>query len=79
MGTPMDYSEIVHAPNHRSQVAILEAYLKSERVAIAVVDWIRARGWQATAHGGPAGGPLVVIPPRMPLRRGWGSSASTAR
>jgi Pyruvate/2-oxoacid:ferredoxin oxidoreductase delta subunit len=62
MGTPMDYSEIVHAPSHRSQAAILAAYLKSERVAIAVADWIRAWGWQATAHGGPAGGPLVVIP-----------------
>lgn len=58
----MDHAELATAPEPPSVVEVMRQYNRGTRVARAVADWIRERGYEAVPHGGPVGGPLVMVP-----------------
>lgn len=58
----MDHAELATAPEPPSVVEVMRQYNRGTRAARALADWIRVRGFQAVPHGGPVGGPLVMVP-----------------
>ncbi len=58
----MDHAELAAAPEPPSVVEVMRQYNRGTRAARAVADWIRQHGFQAIPHGGPVGGPLVMVP-----------------
>ncbi|MDF1722079.1 MAG: reductive dehalogenase domain-containing protein [Minwuia sp.] len=58
----MDHAELATAPDPPSVVEVMRQYNRGTRVARAVADSIREQGYMAVPHGGPVGGPLVMVP-----------------
>lgn len=49
---------------------VLSTYLRSQRAAFKLASWIRAKGHQATGHGGPKGAPINTL--HAAIRAGLG-------
>ncbi len=58
----MDHAELSAAPSDRSQTEVQKQYDRGSRAAIRLAGWMRENGWDAKPHGGPAAGPVVMIP-----------------
>ncbi len=61
----MDYDELATAPEWPASAEVQRAYNRGTYAARALADWIREQGYQARGHGGPEGGPLLLIPPAI--------------
>jgi ferredoxin len=66
----MDHAELSAAPSDRSQTEVQKQYDRGSRAAIGLAGWMREHGWDAKPHGGPAAGPVVMIP--AAIRAGLG-------
>jgi epoxyqueuosine reductase QueG len=62
LGVAHDYEEIQTAPEERACAEVSRQYARGTRAAKGVASGLRAQGWDATAHGGPMAGPIVLIP-----------------
>ena len=40
---------------------VLGTYLRTQRAAWRLADWIRAQGYDAAGHGGPKGAPIITL------------------
>lgn len=74
IGRQMDYQELatnLEKPDEKWRFwknkfipgvrEVLGTYLRSQKAAWAVADWIRSKGYYARGHGGPKGGPINTL------------------
>jgi epoxyqueuosine reductase len=66
VGVAHDYEEFAQAPsvpgNNRSIVEVGKQYTRAATAANTLANFIRGNGYQATAHEGPMGKALLMIP-----------------
>jgi Pyruvate/2-oxoacid:ferredoxin oxidoreductase delta subunit len=65
IGVAMDHEELSRAPEVASAVEVIRQYNRGTRAARAVANFIQAQGYAARPHGGPAAGPMLLIPPAI--------------
>ena len=65
IGVAHDYDQIKHAPAGQAGGEVVRQYGRGIKAAKDIAAWIRQRGWDATAHGGPMAGPMLLIPPAI--------------
>jgi epoxyqueuosine reductase len=65
LGVAMDHDELAKAPETASAVEVIRQYNRGTRAARAVANFIQGHGYAARPHGGPAAGPLLLIPPAI--------------
>lgn len=65
IGVVHDYDELKHAPEDVAGAEVIRQYGRGIKAAKDIAGWIRERGWDATALGGPMAGPLLLIPPAI--------------
>ena len=65
-GIAMDHARLSEAPatdaNPASALEVAEQYNRGARIAANVTQWVRERGFEATAHQGPWAGSLSMVP-----------------
>lgn len=62
LAVAMDYECLKTAPSETSQVEVQKQYARGTRAAYRLASWMRGHGWDAFPHGGPAAGPVLMIP-----------------
>ncbi len=62
IGVAMDHEELAKAPAIPAAVETMTQYNRGTRAARAVANFIQGAGYHARPHGGPAAGPLTLIP-----------------
>jgi len=62
VGVAMDHAELAKAPSIESPKEVMAQYNRGTRVARSVANFIQSHGYHARPHGGPAAGPLLLIP-----------------
>jgi ferredoxin len=62
VGVALDYDEIRKAPDNAARAEVITQYGRGGKAVKDIATWIRARGWDAEAYGGPTAGPLLMIP-----------------
>ena len=62
LAVAMDYECLRTAPSETSQVEVQKQYARGTRAAYKLASWMREHGWDAFPHGGPAAGPVLIIP-----------------
>ena len=65
LGVAMDHAELAKAPDVESPVEVIKQYNRGTRAARAVANLIQGQGYRARPHGGPAAGPMLLIPPAI--------------
>ncbi len=65
LGVAMDHAELAKAPETASAVEVIRQYNRGTRAARAVANFIQGHGYTARPHGGPAAGPMLLIPPAI--------------
>ncbi len=65
IGVAMDHSELAKAPGIESPIEVMRQYNRGTRAARSVANFIQAQGYGARPHGGPAAGPLLLVPPAI--------------
>ena len=65
IGVAHEYEEIIKAPELEAGAEVVRQYGRGSKAAKAIATWIRMRGWDASPHGGPLAGPLLLIPPAI--------------
>lgn len=60
-----DFEQLSKAPEPPSAVEVVTQYARGNMIAKQVASAIRRRGHEASAHGGPLAGPMVLIPPAI--------------
>ena len=65
VGVAHDYAQISKAPASPAAAEVIRQYGRGARAAKEIATWIRRRGWDATPHGGPMAGPVLLIPPAI--------------
>lgn len=65
IGVAHDYERIRHAPALSAGAEVVRQYGRGTKAAKDIAGWIRERGWDATPHGGPMAGPVLLIPPAL--------------
>ncbi|MFT3706841.1 MAG: 4Fe-4S dicluster domain-containing protein [Archangium sp.] len=65
LGVAQDYEAMRTAPEPPSNAEVVRQYGRGIRIAKTLASWLRVRGWDASPHGGPMAGPLVLIPPAI--------------
>ena len=65
IGIAHDYERISKAPALSAGAEVVRQYGRGTKAAKDIATWIRARGWDATPHGGPLAGPVLLIPPAI--------------
>ena len=65
IGVAMDHAELSKAPAVESPVEVIRQYNRGTRAARSVANFIQGQGYSARPHGGPAAGPLLLIPPAI--------------
>ena len=65
IGVAHDHERLRTAPSDAALVEVIRQYGRGTRAAKAIAGWIRRQGWDATPHGGPMAGPLLMIPPAI--------------
>ena len=58
----MDYGNLSGAPDDASDIEVMKQYCRGTRAAYELAGWMREHGWDCKPHGGPAAGPVVMIP-----------------
>ena len=58
----MDRDEMVHVPQTRAAVEVMDCYRRVSRIAIELSEKIRSMGWGARAYGNPNSTDLLHIP-----------------
>lgn len=62
IGIAHDYERIREAPALSAGAEVVRQYGRGTKAAKQIATWIRERGWDATPHGGPLAGPVLLIP-----------------
>ena len=62
LGVAMDYACLSTAPSEKSQAEVHKQYGRATRAAHSLAGWMRRHGWDASPHGGPFAGPVLMIP-----------------
>ena len=62
IGVGMDHGRLAAAPEVPAQVEVMTQYNRGTRAARALANFIRSQGYDARPHGGPAAGPVLLIP-----------------
>jgi len=62
VGVAHDYDEIKKAPDNAAGAEVITQYGRASKAVKDIATWIRERGWDAEAFGGPMAGPLLMIP-----------------
>ncbi|PPR11345.1 MAG: 3-chloro-4-hydroxyphenylacetate reductive dehalogenase [Alphaproteobacteria bacterium MarineAlpha11_Bin1] len=62
IGVSMDHHELSKAPSVESPVEVIAQYNRGTRVARSMANFIQTNGYHARPHGGPAAGPILLIP-----------------
>lgn len=62
IGVAHDYEQISTAPEMTAGAEVVRQYGRGSKAAKDIATWIRERGWDASPHGGPLAGPLLLIP-----------------
>lgn len=65
LGVAMDHAELARAPSVESPIEVIRQYNRGTRAARAVANFIQGHGYGARPHGGPAAGPILLIPPAI--------------
>lgn len=65
IGVAMDHGELAKAPSVESPVEVIRQYNRGTRAARALANFVQAKGYSARPHGGPAAGPMLLIPPAI--------------
>lgn len=65
IGIAHDYQQISKAPALSAGAEVVRQYGRGTKAAKDIATWIRQRGWDATPHGGPMAGPMLLIPPAI--------------
>ena len=65
IGIAHDYEKIKNAPALAAGAEVVRQYGRGTKAAKDIATWIRERGWDATPHGGPMAGPVLLIPPAI--------------
>lgn len=65
LGLTMDHGELAKAPDPPSVIEVMRQYNRGTRAARALADWILGQGYDAIPHGGPTGGPILLVPPAL--------------
>ena len=58
----MAHAELVKAPSIESPIEVITQYNRGTRAARAIAHFIQGHGYSARPHGGPAAGPMLLIP-----------------
>lgn len=58
----MEYEQLKKAPSIDTSVEVMTKYAAATSAAFDVAAWVRKQGWDAYSHGGPAAGPVLLIP-----------------
>ncbi|MCP3993092.1 MAG: 4Fe-4S dicluster domain-containing protein [Actinomycetia bacterium] len=62
LGIAMDHEQLATAPEYASAMEVHRQYNRGTAAARALADWLRGQGYQAIGHGGPAAGPIQLVP-----------------
>ena len=62
IGVAMDHGELAKAPTIPAAVETMTQYNRGTRAARSVANFIQSAGYHARPHGGPAAGPVTLIP-----------------
>lgn len=62
IGVAMDHSELMKAPAIESPIEVIAQYNRGTRAARSIARFIQEQGYSARPHGGPAAGPILLIP-----------------
>ena len=62
IGLSMDRNEMVHVPETRAAVEVMNCYRRVSRIAVELSEKIRDMGWPARAYGNPNSTDLLHIP-----------------
>jgi len=65
IGIAHDYERIKDAPELSAGAEVVRQYGRGTKAAKDIATWIRERGWDASPHGGPLAGPVLLIPPAI--------------
>ena len=65
IGVAHDYERLRDAPALSAGAEVVRQYGRGSKAAKDIATWIRQRGWDATPHGGPMAGPVLLIPPAI--------------
>jgi len=65
IGIAHDYERIKEAPALSAGAEVVRQYGRGTKAAKDIATWIRMRGWDASPHGGPLAGPVLLIPPAI--------------
>ena len=65
IGIAHDYERIKEAPALSAGAEVVRQYGRGTKAAKEIATWIRERGWDASPHGGPLAGPVLLIPPAI--------------
>ncbi len=65
IGVAHDYERLRNAPDLSAGAEVVRQYGRGIKAAKDIATWIRERGWDATPHGGPMAGPVLLIPPAI--------------
>lgn len=62
IGVAMDHTELAKAPSIESPIEVIAQYNRGTRAARSIANFIQSHGYSARPHGGPAAGPMLLIP-----------------
>jgi epoxyqueuosine reductase QueG len=62
IGVAHAWDEIRTAPEERAAAEVIRQYARGIRIAKKVASYLRSRGHEAHAHGGPMAYPLLLVP-----------------
>lgn len=65
IGVAHDYDQLIQAPQDVAGAEVIRQYGRGIKAAKDIAGWIRENGWDASPHGGPMAGPLLLIPPAI--------------
>ncbi|MCI4646370.1 MAG: 4Fe-4S dicluster domain-containing protein [Hyphomonadaceae bacterium] len=64
-GVVQDYDKIATAPDHTTNMEVLDQYNRAHRANFDLAQWIREQGYQAERYRGFLGTTMTMIPPAI--------------
>ena len=65
IGVAHAYEQIKTAPEPAAAAEVIRQYGRGNQAAKGLASWIREQGHDASPHGGPMAGPMLLIPPAL--------------
>jgi Pyruvate/2-oxoacid:ferredoxin oxidoreductase delta subunit len=62
MGVYMKHENLATAPEATAAREVADQYNRGHKLAFALTEFIRGRGYDAHGHGGPGAGPIQLVP-----------------